>query len=133
MMFCPHGIWPPYFLRPACRGAVDALRRAFDLTMRDPGFIADAAKIGLCRPMTGEQCRRWSPISPARPPMSLRGCARRSISRERLSRARVMTMDFNRCFDDPDIRSVTRGQPVHAPQSATRDASIAARRANAWR
>ena len=35
---------------------VAALRRAFDATLRDAGFIADAAKIGLrFDPLTGEQ------------------------------------------------------------------------------
>ena len=35
---------------------VEALRRAFDATMKDEGFIADAAKIGFeVDPLTGEQ------------------------------------------------------------------------------
>ncbi len=39
---------------PAAR--VKALRRAFDATMKDPGFIAEAAKLQLdVDPMTGEE------------------------------------------------------------------------------
>ena len=35
---------------------VQALRRAFDATMKDEGFMADAAKIGFeVDPLTGEQ------------------------------------------------------------------------------
>jgi tripartite-type tricarboxylate transporter receptor subunit TctC len=47
----------PYFLPPEVPAArVAALRRAFDETMRDPAFIADAAKLQLeIDPMTGEQ------------------------------------------------------------------------------
>jgi tripartite-type tricarboxylate transporter receptor subunit TctC len=47
----------PYFLPPDVPAArVEALRRAFDLTMREPAFIADAAKLQLeIDPMTGEQ------------------------------------------------------------------------------
>jgi hypothetical protein len=47
----------PYFLPPGVPAdRVEALRRAFDATMKDGAFIADAAKIGLTpRPLTGEQ------------------------------------------------------------------------------
>jgi tripartite-type tricarboxylate transporter receptor subunit TctC len=47
----------PYFLPPDVPAArVAALRRAFDETMRDPAFNADAAKLQLeIDPMTGEQ------------------------------------------------------------------------------
>jgi hypothetical protein len=35
---------------------VEALRRAFDATMKDEGFVADAAKIGFeVDPLSGEQ------------------------------------------------------------------------------
>jgi tripartite-type tricarboxylate transporter receptor subunit TctC len=47
----------PYFLPPGVPGdRVAALRRAFDATMRDPAFTAEAAKIGFAvDPLTGEQ------------------------------------------------------------------------------
>jgi len=47
----------PYFLPPDVPTArVEALRRAFDATMKTPGFIADVAKLQLeLSPMTGEQ------------------------------------------------------------------------------
>ncbi len=35
---------------------VEALRRAFDATMKDPAFVADANRIGFpLDPLTGEQ------------------------------------------------------------------------------
>jgi tripartite-type tricarboxylate transporter receptor subunit TctC len=47
----------PFFLPPDVPpDRVDAMRRAFDATMKDDGFIADAQKIGFeVDPMTGEQ------------------------------------------------------------------------------
>jgi len=47
----------PYFLPPDVPAdRVSALRRAFDATMRDQAFIADAARLQLeIDPMTGEQ------------------------------------------------------------------------------
>jgi tripartite-type tricarboxylate transporter receptor subunit TctC len=47
----------PYFLPPDVPAdRVDALRRAFDATMRDKSFAADAAKIGFeVDPLSGEQ------------------------------------------------------------------------------
>ena len=47
----------PYFLPPDVPAErVEALRRAFDATMKDEGFIADAAKIGFeVDPLSGEQ------------------------------------------------------------------------------
>ena len=46
----------PYFLPPDVPAErVQALRRAFDATMRDAAFIADVARLGLeVDPMTGE-------------------------------------------------------------------------------
>ncbi len=46
----------PYFLPPETPAArVSALRRAFDATMRDPAFVADAAAMKVdIDPMTGE-------------------------------------------------------------------------------
>ena len=47
----------PYFLPPGVPAErVEALRRAFDATMKDEGFIADVAKLGLTPdPMSGEK------------------------------------------------------------------------------
>jgi tripartite-type tricarboxylate transporter receptor subunit TctC len=47
----------PYFLPPDVPAErVEALRRAFDATMKDDGFMADAGKIGFeVDPLTGEQ------------------------------------------------------------------------------
>jgi tripartite tricarboxylate transporter family receptor len=46
----------PFFLPPDVpRERVEALRRAFDATMKDPAFLAEAAKLQLeVSPMTGE-------------------------------------------------------------------------------
>jgi tripartite-type tricarboxylate transporter receptor subunit TctC len=57
MLFARTEYGRPYFLPPDVPPArVEALRRAFDATMKDDGFIADAAKIGLAPdPLTGEQ------------------------------------------------------------------------------
>lgn len=56
MLFARTEYGRPYFLPPGVPAdRVAALRRAFDATMHDPGFVADAAKIGLTPdPMTGE-------------------------------------------------------------------------------
>jgi len=47
----------PYFLPPGVPAdRVAALRRAFDATMKDPAFVADANRIGFpLDPLTGEQ------------------------------------------------------------------------------
>jgi tripartite-type tricarboxylate transporter receptor subunit TctC len=47
----------PFFLPPDVPpDRVEALRRAFDATMKDKGFVEEAAKIGFeVEPMTGEQ------------------------------------------------------------------------------
>jgi len=47
----------PYFLPPGVpTDRVEALRRAFDATMKDPAFVADANRIGFpLDPLTGEQ------------------------------------------------------------------------------
>jgi tripartite-type tricarboxylate transporter receptor subunit TctC len=47
----------PYFLPPGVpKDRVEALRRAFDATMKDKGFVAEAKKLKLdLLPMTGEQ------------------------------------------------------------------------------
>jgi hypothetical protein len=47
----------PYFLPPDVPvERVEALRRAFDATMKDESFMSDAAKIGFeVDPLTGEQ------------------------------------------------------------------------------
>jgi len=57
MLFARTEYGRPYFLPPEVPAArVAALRRAFDATMRDPAFVADAARFKLeVDPMSGEQ------------------------------------------------------------------------------
>ena len=57
MLFARTEYGRPYFLPPDVPAErVKALRRAFDATMRDPAFIADAAQLQLeIDPMTGEE------------------------------------------------------------------------------
>jgi tripartite-type tricarboxylate transporter receptor subunit TctC len=57
MLFARTEYGRPYFLPPDVPpDRVAALRRAFDATMRDPGFIAEAAKLEFdIDPLTGEQ------------------------------------------------------------------------------
>jgi tripartite-type tricarboxylate transporter receptor subunit TctC len=49
---------------------VEVLRRAFDATMKDPEFIAEAAKLNMdMRPSTGEEAQRYADLianTPAR-------------------------------------------------------------------
>jgi tripartite-type tricarboxylate transporter receptor subunit TctC len=49
----------PYFVPPGVpNDRVEALRRAFDATMKDPDFLADAKKLSLeIDPITGEQAQ----------------------------------------------------------------------------
>jgi len=57
MLFARTEYGRPYFLPPDVPAErVTALRRAFDATMRDPAFIAEAAKLDFdVDPLTGEQ------------------------------------------------------------------------------
>jgi len=57
MLFARTEYGRPYFLPPDVPAArVQALRRAFDATMTDPGFLAEAGKLQLdVSPMTGEE------------------------------------------------------------------------------
>jgi tripartite-type tricarboxylate transporter receptor subunit TctC len=57
MMFARTEYGRPYFVPPDVPAArIEALRRAFDATMKDPAFIADAAQLQLeLSPMTGEE------------------------------------------------------------------------------
>jgi tripartite-type tricarboxylate transporter receptor subunit TctC len=57
LMFARQEYGRPYFLPPGVPGErVHALRRAFDATMKDPAFLADASRLGLdVDPMTGEE------------------------------------------------------------------------------
>lgn len=57
MLFSRTEIGRPLFLPPAVPAdRVEALRRAFDATMKDEGFSAEAIKIGLdIDPLTGEE------------------------------------------------------------------------------
>ena len=42
---------------------VQALRRAFDATMKDPQLLAEAAKLNMdLRPTTGEESQRYSDL-----------------------------------------------------------------------
>jgi tripartite-type tricarboxylate transporter receptor subunit TctC len=56
MMFARTEYGRPYFVPPDVPPArVEALRRAFDATMNDPGFVADAAQLQLeLSPVSGE-------------------------------------------------------------------------------
>jgi tripartite-type tricarboxylate transporter receptor subunit TctC len=57
MLFARTEYGRPYFLPPDVPAPrVQALRRAFDATMKDAGFLAEAAKLQLdVSPMTGEE------------------------------------------------------------------------------
>jgi tripartite-type tricarboxylate transporter receptor subunit TctC len=57
MMFARTEYGRPYFVPPDVPAArIEALRRAFDATMKDPDFIADAAQLQLqLSPTTGEE------------------------------------------------------------------------------
>jgi len=57
MLFARAEYGRPYFLPPDVpANRVQALRRAFDATMKDPAFVADAARLQLdIDPMTGEE------------------------------------------------------------------------------
>jgi tripartite-type tricarboxylate transporter receptor subunit TctC len=57
MLFARTEYGRPYFLPPDVPPArVDALRRAFDATMKDPAFVAEAGKLQFeVDPLTGEQ------------------------------------------------------------------------------
>jgi tripartite-type tricarboxylate transporter receptor subunit TctC len=57
MLFARTEYGRPYFLPPEVPAErVEALRRAFDATMKEPAFRADAARLGLeIDPMTGEE------------------------------------------------------------------------------
>ena len=57
MLFARTEYGRPYFLPPDVPAErVQALRRAFDATMKDPAFVAEAGKLSLdISPMTGEE------------------------------------------------------------------------------
>jgi tripartite-type tricarboxylate transporter receptor subunit TctC len=57
MLFARAEYGRPYFLPPEVPAErVEALRRAFDATMKEPAFVADAARLQLdIDPMTGEE------------------------------------------------------------------------------
>jgi hypothetical protein len=51
---------------------VNALRRAFDATMKDPQFLAEAAKMGMdISPSTGEEAQKYSDLIANTPPQVL--------------------------------------------------------------
>lgn len=70
MLFARTEYGRPYFLPPDVpKDRVEALRRAFDKTMKDPGFLAEAAKLKLdVSPMTGEQVQELVGHLVATPP-----------------------------------------------------------------
>jgi hypothetical protein len=70
MMFARTEYGRPYFTPPDVPAArVEALRRAFDATMRDPGFISEAAQLQLeLSPMTGEEVQALVAKLAATPP-----------------------------------------------------------------
>jgi tripartite-type tricarboxylate transporter receptor subunit TctC len=70
MLFARTEYGRPYFLPPDVPVArVEALRRAFDATMKEPAFIADAARLQLdIDPMTGEEVQALVGQLAATPP-----------------------------------------------------------------
>jgi tripartite-type tricarboxylate transporter receptor subunit TctC len=60
LLFSRTEIGRPYFLPPDVPAdRVEALRRAFDATMKDEGFVAEANKIGFdLNPLTGEEVQK---------------------------------------------------------------------------
>jgi tripartite-type tricarboxylate transporter receptor subunit TctC len=60
MLFARTEYGRPYFLPPDVpKDRVEALRRAFDKTMKDPAFLAEASKLELdVSPMTGEELQK---------------------------------------------------------------------------
>ena len=69
----------PYFVPPGVpEDRVQALRRAFDATMKDPEFLADAKKLSLeIDPITGEQAQQLIAGSLRHRSRSPSACARR--------------------------------------------------------
>ena len=70
MMFARTEYGRPYFAPPDVPPArIEALRRAFDATMKDPDFIADAAQLQLeLSPITGERVQALVAQLAATPP-----------------------------------------------------------------
>ena len=70
MLFARTEYGRPYFLPPEVPPErVQVLRRAFDATVKDPNFIADAAKLKLdIDPMTGEEVQALVGELSATPP-----------------------------------------------------------------
>ena len=69
----------PFFLPPNVPAArVEALRRAFDATMKDPAYLAEADKLKIdVDPLSASRSRLWSNRSPAPTPRPSPACARR--------------------------------------------------------
>jgi tripartite-type tricarboxylate transporter receptor subunit TctC len=70
MLFARTEYGRPYFLPPGVpKERVEALRRAFDKTMKDPQFVAEAEKLKLeVSPMTGEEVQELVGHLAATPP-----------------------------------------------------------------
>jgi tripartite-type tricarboxylate transporter receptor subunit TctC len=91
MLFARTEYGRPYFLPPDVPpDRVAALRRAFDATMRDPGFIAEAAKLNSTSIRSpASRSRRWSESLPPRRAMSSPACAGRWRRRRNFLRCGV--------------------------------------------
>ena len=89
MMFARTEYGRPYFVPPEVPAArVEALRRAFDATMKDPDFIADAAQLQLeLSPVTGEEVQALVAKLAGTPAESRPGCAPRWMHRAHEHRA----------------------------------------------
>ena len=88
-MFGPQVFGRPHFAPPGVPSErVTALRRAFDATMRDEAFLADAKKSGMdLDPFSGEEIEKRIGALYATPSeIVARGIAARQQGRERLSR-----------------------------------------------
>lgn len=88
-MFGPQVLGRPHFAPPgAPADRIAALRRAFDATMKDEAFLADAKKSGMdLDPFSGEEIEARIRALYATPPAIIeRGIAARQQGKERLSR-----------------------------------------------
>jgi tripartite-type tricarboxylate transporter receptor subunit TctC len=70
MLFARTEYGRPYFLPPDVPAdRVETLRRAFDATMKDPEFLAEAEKSQTdISPMTGEEAQKIAESTIATPP-----------------------------------------------------------------
>ena len=86
---------------------VQALRRAFDATMKDPQFIAEAAKLSMdISPSTGEEAQKYSDLIANTPAPCWRG-------RRRSSRASSLSPPRRRSGVRGDRRAVLARVATH--------------------